>query len=89
MADSDWKTNVDMTEQEDGTWTLTYTLAADDQFKFRINTDWDTALGASATTVATGLEANFDLTGDNIKCVVAGTYNFTVNPTAGTVSIAQ
>ena len=89
MANSDWKTNVDMTEQEDGTWTLTYTLAADDQFKFRINSDWDTALGASATTVATGLEANFDLTGDNIKCVVAGTYNFTVNPTAKTVSIAQ
>ena len=89
MAASDWKTNVDMTEQEDGTWTLTYTLAADDQFKFRINSDWDTALGASATTVATGLEANFDLTGENIKCVVAGTYNFTVNPTAKTVSIAQ
>ena len=89
MADSNWSTNVDMTEQEDGTWTLSYTLAANDEFKFRINTDWDTALGASATTVATGLEANFDLTGDNIKCLVAGTYNFTVNPTAGTVSIAQ
>jgi len=88
MADSNWSTNVDMTEQEDGTWTLTYTLAANDEFKFRINTDWDTALGASATTVAAGLEANFDLTGDNIKCVVGGTYSFVVNPTASTVSIS-
>ena len=89
MAESNWGTNVNMTEEADGTWTLTYTLAANDEFKFRINTDWDTALGAAATSVAAGLESNFDLTGDNIKCLVAGTYNFTVNPTAGTVYIAQ
>ena len=89
MADSNWSTNVDMTEQEDGTWKLTYTLAANDEFKFRINSDWDTAIGASGTDLATGLEANFDLTGDNIKCLVDGTYNFVVNPTTSRVTISQ
>ena len=89
MADSNRSPNVDMTEQEDGTWRLTYTLAANDEFKFRINSDWDTAIGASGTDLATGLEANFDLTGDNIKCVVGGTYNFVVNPTTSRVAISQ
>ena len=88
MAESNWSTNVDMTEK-DGKWELTYELAANDEFKFRINSDWDTALGASATTVAAGLEANFDLTGDNIKCLVGGTYNFVVDPATSTVSISQ
>lgn len=88
MEVSGWSTNVDLTEA-DGKWTLTYTLAANDEFKFRINTDWDTALGASATEVAAGLEANFDLTGDNIKCLVGGEYKFTVDPEAAKVYIAQ
>lgn len=88
-ACDNWNTNIPLTEQADGTWTITYELAANDEFKFRINSDWDTALGAKATTVAAGLEANFDLTGDNIKCLVGGSYTFTVNPTAQTVYIAQ
>lgn len=91
MAASDWKNNIDMTEK-DGKWELTYELAANDQFKFRINSDWDTALGASATTVAAGLEANFDLVSNpdgNIVCLVGGTYNFVVDPATSTVTISQ
>ena len=43
----------------------------------------------AATEVAAGLEANFDLTGDNIKCLVGGEYKFTVDPEAAKVYIAQ
>lgn len=92
MAASDWKTNIEMTEQEDGTWSLTQEIAEGDKFKFRIGTNWDTQLNAANVTLAAGLESNFDLTSDseqNIVCLVGGTYNFVVDPTASTVTISQ
>lgn len=92
MDGSGWKTNIDLTEQEDGSWTLTYTLNAEDQFKFRIAGDWETALGASAAVVDTAIADNFDLTTStdgNIICKVAGTYNFKVVPSESKVYISQ
>jgi arabinogalactan oligomer/maltooligosaccharide transport system substrate-binding protein len=86
---SNWSTNIDLTEQADGSWTLSYTLNANDEFKFRIAGNWDTALGASATIVDAAIADNFDLTGDNIKCVVGGTYNFKVVPSESKVYISQ
>jgi hypothetical protein len=62
---------------------------ANDEFKFRIAGNWDTALGASATIVDAAIADNFDLTGDNIKCVVGGTYNFKVVPSESKVYISQ
>ncbi len=92
MAASNWENNIEMTEQEDGTWSLTQEIAEGDKFKFRIGTNWDTQLNAANVTLAAGLESNFDLTSDsdqNVVCLVGGTYNFVVDPTASTVTISQ
>ncbi len=75
----------------DGKFEITLTIAVDDQLMIQYfaatdNTQWGDAFNASKV-VAGGASANFDLTSNNIKCTVAGTYKLTFDPVAGTISI--
>ena len=77
-----------MEEKTGGAWEITTALAANDEFKVcEVNStsvvDWK--YGASAVT--TELSSAFDLTGDNIKVLTAGTYKITM--TGSGVTIAQ
>lgn len=85
MAASNWTTDIPMTISEDKkSFSATVELAEGDEFKVRADAAWGTAYGASA--VDTELKSAFDLTGENIKVVTAGTYKISVTD-AGKVLI--
>ena len=84
FAASGWSTNVDFAQQDDGTWVLDYTLAADDEFKVRKGTDWDTFNDLQLTLPEGKIEQKAD---GNLKCLVAGEYHFVVDGEAGTLVI--
>lgn len=72
FAASGWGTDVAMTSADDGiTWTADVTFAANDEFKFRFNGNWDYNLGGDTK----GLKID----GDNIKVETAGTYTVTLS----------
>lgn len=75
----------------DGKFEITLTIAVDDQLMIQYfaatdNTQWGAAFNASKV-VAGGASANFNLTGNNIVCSVAGTYKLTFDPAAGSIEI--
>jgi arabinogalactan oligomer/maltooligosaccharide transport system substrate-binding protein len=84
FAASKWSTNVDFTQGADGLWTLDYTLAANDEFKVRKGTDWDTFSGLKLTLPAGKISQKAD---GNLLCETAGEYHFVVDGDAGTLVI--
>ena len=83
MAASNWSTNIEMTQNANGTWEITYEFAQNDEFKVRCGGDWDT-FNTLALTLPTGME---QLSGGNIKVNVAGAYKLVVDPVALTLVI--
>ena len=85
MAASNWSTNINFTNENDGSWTLDLALAVDDMFKVRNNADWDTFKQLTLTLPA-GLTQPSGF-GENIVCGTAGTYHFVINSGATTLVI--
>ncbi len=83
MSESGWSTNIEMTQNADGTWEKTYEFAANDEFKVRCGGDWD-SFNTLALTLPTGME---QLSGGNIKVNTAGAYKLVVDPVALTLVI--
>ena len=70
-------------------YSVTIEIAEGDEFKLSNNTEsWDVQFGGAKAkaqlTIAEDIAANFDATGDNIKCLTAGTYTFTYDLTGET-----
>ncbi len=81
-----------MTENN-GKFELTLTMAVGDEIMiqyFAVNDtrEWGTAYVAS-NVQAIGASANFNLSGNNIKCTVAGTYLITLDVVSGTIVITE
>lgn len=78
---------------DDGKFGLVLTVAVGDELMIQYfapgdESQWGAAY--SAKNVADGVaNANFDLSGNNIKCTVAGTYYFVFDPVAGTITITN
>ena len=65
------------------TYEATVTLAANDEIKVRVDSDWGISWGSESAKVAAAIKDNFDLEGGNIKCLVAGTYKLSVKVNGG------
>lgn len=78
FASSGWADGKDTAMTgENGTYTGELTLNAGEEVKVRADGAWSYNWGAAA--VKSAPEGAFDLSGDNIKCSVAGTYVFTIS----------
>ena len=75
----------------DGKFELVLTMAANDEIMIQYFAENDTSEWGEAfvaSHVADGAaNANFDLSGHNIKCVTAGTYKITFDPAAKAITI--
>ena len=93
FADNNWSSDVaDLVANGDGTFSATVEIAANTEFKLRLNDDWTVSYGAGAVANAAELEGKFDVSaggGSNIKCLVAGTYVITYDPANETITITQ
>lgn len=79
-----WGADVDMVET-DGVFKAQVTLAVDQGIKVRANHDWAESYGSSA--VESAPDGAFDLSGDNIVCKLAGTYEFAFNAANSKITI--
>ena len=74
-----------------GKFEIVLTMAANDEIMIQYFAVGDTSQWGEAfvaSHVADGAaNANFDLSGHNIKCVTAGTYKITFDPVAKTITI--
>ena len=87
MEGSNWSTNIEMTQNADGTWEITHEFAAGDEFKVRCGSDWD-----SFNTLALTLpESGMTHAGGSANIVVtaAGAYKLVVDPVALTLVISN
>ena len=87
MSASNWSDNIEMTQNADGTWEITYEFAAADEFKVRCGGDWD-----SFTTLALTLpDSGMTHAGGSANIVVtaAGAYKLVVDPVALTLVISN
>lgn len=80
-----------MTLGSDGKFTIELTMSVDDQIMIQYfavgeSSEWGAAFN-STHVEQSGAYASFDLTGNNIKCVTAGTYILTFDPTASKITI--
>ena len=91
FAGSGWSTDVAMTAVAGvaDTYEATVTVAANDELKVRADGAWAVAWGASSAKVATAIKDNFDLEGDNIKALVAGSYKLTLKVNGGFLPTAS
>ena len=87
MAASDWKENIALTKQDDGTFAGNLELAAGDEFKVRDGSDWD-SFKTLTLTLCEGISQPKG-SGENLKCEVAGTYHFVVDGDAQTLVITK
>ncbi|MDO4564272.1 MAG: hypothetical protein Q4C04_01505 [Clostridia bacterium] len=75
-----------------GKFELTLTMAVNDEIMIQYfepgysGDEWGAAFLAGNVADG-GANANFDLTGNNIKCLTAGTYLIVFDPAAGTITI--
>ncbi|MBO4855789.1 MAG: extracellular solute-binding protein [Bacilli bacterium] len=83
MAESGWSTNIEMTQNANGTWEITYEFAVDTEFKVRCGGDWDT-FNTLARTLPDGIILADN---GNLKVVTAGAYKLVVDPVALTLVI--
>ena len=82
-----WDTDVDMAKEEgQDVWKATVELAANDQLKIRLDHDWTNSYGFAQ--VVSAPEGAFVADSGNIKCVTAGTYQFTLSFVEGAAQIA-
>ncbi len=85
---------VDLTEESDGVYSATYTMAAGDEWKVRADDAWTTSWGYSA--ISSPETDNYSDSSDNIKIITAGSYKVTLtvtldedsNITAGSLVVA-
>ena len=93
FGDNNWASDVaDLVANGDGTYSATVEIAANAEFKLRLNDAWDVSYGAGAVANAAELEGKFDVSaggGSNIKCLVAGTYVITYDPATETLTITE
>ena len=87
MEASGWSTNINFTKQDDGTYVLDIDLAANDEFKVRDGSNWD-SFNDLTKTLCEGLtwkeEGN---TNGNILCTAAGNYHFVLDDAAKTLVV--
>lgn len=87
MEESGWSTNIEMTEQADGTWVKTLDIAADVEFKVRKGSDWDTFNDIAVSFPEGAFEQSS--MGQNVKCLTAGSYTLTLDPAQKTLVITN
>lgn len=84
---NDWGSDEVMTQDGD-VYSIKLDLEENAEFKVRLNAGWDTCYGAAAVDAASPAVANFDLSGDNIKCVTAGSYTISFDVTTSKITLA-
>ena len=90
FADNNWSSDVaDLVATADGKLAASLSIAADTEFKVRMNDDWAVSYGWADVANAADLAASFADNGGNIKCLVAGDYTITFDPTTQQLTITE
>lgn len=80
--------DIEMTQNEDGTWEKTLEIPENGEFKIRKGSDWDTFKSFTTLNAPEGKFAEWSVDA-NIKCLVEGTYKVKINLETWVIDITE